>query len=119
MATLYDVIGVKQDAIIGEISHAYHAQALRHHPEKGGDPVVFHRLFQAHAVLSHVHRRKQYDLELWHIHMFGRARRIRQSADEPSSRACIPCHGTGWSYLVQNLSPHFKAPHVRCAYCTD
>ena len=37
----HDVLGVKPDAAPADITEAFRRYALRHHPDRGGDPVAF------------------------------------------------------------------------------
>jgi len=57
----YDLLGVTKDATPAEIKKAYHKQAMRLHPDKGGDPDDFKELQRAFEVLSDEELRKRYD----------------------------------------------------------
>ena len=37
----HDVLGVKPDATPADVTEAFRRYALRHHPDRGGDPVAF------------------------------------------------------------------------------
>ncbi|CAJ1402341.1 unnamed protein product, partial [Effrenium voratum] len=57
----YELLGVSKDATSAEIKKAYHRQAMRLHPDKGGDPDAFKELQRAFEVLSDEHLRRRYD----------------------------------------------------------
>lgn len=58
---LYDVLGVDKDANDKEIRDAYHKKAKEHHPDKGGDSMIFASVSFAYKVLSDPASRKEYD----------------------------------------------------------
>ena len=62
MKSLYDVLGVPKDAGADVIRAAYRKLALKHHPDKGGDPEKFKEISKANEVLSDEGRRKMYDM---------------------------------------------------------
>ena len=47
----YQTLGVAKTASQAEIKSAYRSLALLHHPDKGGDPQVFHKISEAYTVL--------------------------------------------------------------------
>ncbi|AFR93444.1 chaperone regulator [Cryptococcus neoformans] len=57
----YDLLGVKPDADANDIKKAYRKSALRHHPDKGGDPELFKEMTHAYEVLSDDQQRSLYD----------------------------------------------------------
>lgn len=60
--TFYDVLGVEKTASEEEIKKAYKKLALKHHPDRGGDPEKFKELSTAYEALSDPEKRKIYDL---------------------------------------------------------
>lgn len=59
--TLYKELNVSRNASSSEIKKAYHKQALKHHPDKGGDPETFKKIQAAYEILSDSEKRKRYD----------------------------------------------------------
>jgi len=57
-------LGMCRAASQSELRKAYHMQALRTHPDKGGNPVAFHKVHAAFEVLSDTQRRMAYDQHL-------------------------------------------------------
>ena len=57
----YEVLGVERDADVGTIKKSHRKMALKHHPDKGGDPDQFRLIQQAYEVLSDIQERKWYD----------------------------------------------------------
>merc|ERR1711924_97132 len=57
----YNILGVDKDASESEIKKAYRKLAMKHHPDKGGDPDLFKEMTEAHTVLSDPEKRKRYD----------------------------------------------------------
>jgi len=57
----YEALGISRDATDQEIRKAYRAMAMKHHPDKGGDPEVFKDIQEAHEVLSDPEKRQRYD----------------------------------------------------------
>ncbi|KAJ2714510.1 hypothetical protein H4R19_001688, partial [Coemansia spiralis] len=64
-ADLYELLGVAADAGEKELSRAYRASALLHHPDKNRDNPdaarLFHRVKDAYELLSDPRRRAAYD----------------------------------------------------------
>merc|ERR1711988_2060292 len=57
----YDLLGVEKDASESEIKKAYRKLAMKHHPDKGGDPDTFKKMTEAHTILSDSEKRSRYD----------------------------------------------------------
>lgn len=58
---LYEVLGVDKSADAKAIKKAYRKLAIKHHPDKGGDPEKFKEINAAHEVLSNPEKRELYD----------------------------------------------------------
>ncbi len=59
--THYQTLGVQPDAKFDAIRGAYRALVGKHHPDKGGDPVIFHAVQEAYEVVGDEARRRAYD----------------------------------------------------------
>uniref|UniRef100_A0A7S1XTA5 J domain-containing protein n=1 Tax=Phaeomonas parva TaxID=124430 RepID=A0A7S1XTA5_9STRA len=57
----YDALGVTRDATPEVIKRAYRRLAMKHHPDKGGDPEKFKEIGEAYEVLSDPGKRRIYD----------------------------------------------------------
>lgn len=57
----YDLLGVPPEASVADIRKAYKQQALRLHPDRGGDEAQFKRMKAAYDVLVDPTRRTMYD----------------------------------------------------------
>jgi len=58
---LYKVLGVEKNASASEIKKAYRKLAVKHHPDKGGDPDTFKEISKAYDILGDEEKRTQYD----------------------------------------------------------
>jgi curved DNA-binding protein len=58
---LYTVLGVPRTASSEDIKKAYKKQAMKHHPDRGGDPDQFRKVTEAYDVLSNSDKRTAYD----------------------------------------------------------
>lgn len=54
-------MGVKPDVTTDGITKAYRKLAMKHHPDKGGDPEQFRKISKAYKVLGDSVRRNRYD----------------------------------------------------------
>ena len=61
MANLYEALGVQKNASQDEIKKAYRKLAVKHHPDKGGDPERFKSITEAYNTLSDTRKRREYD----------------------------------------------------------
>lgn len=57
----YAILGVDKSASQNEIKKAYHKLAMKHHPDKGGDPEQFKKISEAYETLSDPSKRNEYD----------------------------------------------------------
>jgi len=57
----YSTLGVSQTASQDEIKTAYRKLAMKHHPDRGGDPKKFQAIQEAYDTLSDDEKRRQYD----------------------------------------------------------
>jgi len=62
---LYAELGVSRDATADEIKRAYRREAIKRHPDRGGDKEAFQRLQIANEILSDSARRAEYDATGW------------------------------------------------------
>lgn len=57
----YKVLGVAPSATSDEIKSAYRKLAMKHHPDRGGEPKKFQEIQEAYATLSDDQKRAEYD----------------------------------------------------------
>ncbi len=57
----YEALGVGRNASVDEIKKAYRRQAVKHHPDKGGDEARFKKINVAYEVLSNSDKKQRYD----------------------------------------------------------
>jgi DnaJ family protein A protein 2 len=60
--SLYEDLGISKESSPDEIKKAYRKLAMKHHPDKGGDPETFKKISHAHDVLSDDTKRRNYDM---------------------------------------------------------
>jgi DnaJ family protein A protein 2 len=58
---LYEGLGVEKNASQDEIKKAYRKLAVKHHPDKGGDPEKFKDINAAYEILGNPEKREIYD----------------------------------------------------------
>jgi DnaJ family protein A protein 2 len=61
MKNYYDILGISQNASNNEIKKAYKSLAMKHHPDRGGNPENFKQINEAYAVLSDPSKKEKYD----------------------------------------------------------
>merc|ERR1719436_359495 len=59
--SFYKALEVEKGASEPEIKKAYRKLAVKHHPDKGGDPEKFKEITRAYEVLSDPEKRSTYD----------------------------------------------------------
>ena len=57
----YQILGISKDASVDEIKKAFRRQAVKHHPDQGGDEAKFKEVNEAYEVLSNPEKRQRYD----------------------------------------------------------
>ena len=57
----YQILGIGKNASVDEIKKAFRRQAVKHHPDQGGDEAKFKEINEAHEVLSNPEKRQRYD----------------------------------------------------------
>lgn len=60
-SSLYKLLEVEKDASESDIKKAYKKLAMKHHPDKGGDPEKFKEVTRAYQILSDAEKRTAYD----------------------------------------------------------
>ncbi|PFH34118.1 putative DnaJ family chaperone [Besnoitia besnoiti] len=57
----YEILEVDRSASVADIKKSYRKLAIKHHPDKGGDPEKFKEISRAYEVLSDPEKRRIYD----------------------------------------------------------
>lgn len=58
----YKTLGVNRNASQDEIKKAFKKQAMKHHPDKGGDANTFQQINEAYETLGNSNKKQQYDM---------------------------------------------------------
>jgi curved DNA-binding protein len=58
----YNLLNVKKSATAEEIKKSYRSLAMKHHPDRGGDPDTFKNINEAYDILGSVSKRAAYDI---------------------------------------------------------
>lgn len=58
---MYNILGVEKTATAAEIKKAFRKSAMKHHPDKGGDPEKFKEISKAYEILGDAEKRETYD----------------------------------------------------------
>ena len=61
MSSYYEILNIESDASQNDIKKAYRKLAIKHHPDKGGDPEKFKQIAEAYEILSNTDKKQQYD----------------------------------------------------------
>lgn len=59
----YQILDVSKTASLNEIKKAYRKEAMKHHPDRGGDAVRFRQISEAYNILSDSNKRDLYDAQ--------------------------------------------------------
>ena len=57
----YEVLGIDRNASADEIKSIYKKNALKHHPDRGGDENKFKQMTEAYSILSDPTKKSNYD----------------------------------------------------------
>jgi curved DNA-binding protein len=57
----YNALGVSKNSSPDEIKSAYRKLAMKHHPDRGGDPKKFQDIQEAYSILGDANKRQAYD----------------------------------------------------------
>ncbi len=60
--THYQTLGVSPDSKHDAIRGAYRSLVSKHHPDKGGDPLLFKAIQEAYEILGDPAKRRAYDV---------------------------------------------------------
>jgi curved DNA-binding protein len=91
--TLYEILGVGQNATEDEIKKAFRKLAVKLHPDAGGDEEEFKQVSQAYEVLSDPKKRAEYDKALkYGSYMGGQA-----------GQGGAYAGGMDWSSIIESI----------------
>lgn len=96
--TLYEILGVSQDATEEQIRKAFRGLAVKLHPDAGGDEEQFKQVSQAYEVLSDPKKRAEYDQAL----KYGSYMGGQPGAGGYSSQGFSGA-GMDWSSIIESI----------------
>lgn len=54
----YSILGISETSSLDDIKRAYRKQAMKHHPDRGGDAALFKQINSAYTYLTELHSRQ-------------------------------------------------------------
>ncbi len=97
--TLYEVLGVAQDASEDQIKKAFRSLAVKHHPDAGGDEEEFKQISQAYEVLSDPKKRAEYDRAL----KYGAYMGGQPGGGQYAGQGYSSMGGMDWSSIIESI----------------
>ena len=97
--TLYEILGVSQDASEDQIRKAFRGLAVKLHPDAGGDEEEFKQVSQAYEVLSDSKKRAEYDKALKYGSFMGG----QPGAGGQAYGAGFSGGGMDWSSVIESI----------------
>lgn len=102
----YSILGVDRQASPDEIKAAYRKNAMKHHPDRGGDEQKFKEITEAYDVLGDPQKKSRYDM--------GGQPQYRSYTGSPFDQ--MDPFGMGanpMEEMFKNFGFHFRSEHVR------
>lgn len=109
---MYEILGLEKGASDAEIKKAYRKLAMKHHPDKGGDPEHFKKIQNAYDTLSDPDKRNP--VPDFFSNMFGgggHQRPVRRANHEHTITISLE---DAWRGTVKNLKITLKKPCITC-----
>lgn len=66
----YKILEINKQSSLEEIKKAYKKLAVKHHPDKGGNPEEFKKISEAYQILSDPEKRRIYDNSNYNTNLF-------------------------------------------------
>jgi DnaJ-class molecular chaperone len=106
MKDYYKILGVPKDASLDDIKKAYRSKAMKHHPDRGGDPKQFQEIQEAYNTIGDEGKKSEYDNPQPQMHGFHQAGPFTNSAGGPGFDDLFRFFGDGFG------SPFFRNASV-------
>jgi DnaJ-class molecular chaperone len=99
---MYDVLGLEKGASDADVKKAYRKLAMKHHPDKGGDPEQFKKIQGAYDILSDPQKKENFD-------RFGNAEGMPGGGGFPSPADFANMFGGQFGFNQQPKGPVRRA----------
>lgn len=101
MRSFYEILGVRRDASVDELRHAYYQRVKEAHPDHGGDAILFMNVRKGYSILANKQTRQRYDK--W-LASRERMEQFRTQESAKDTSATTPRENTNTNYHQYNTA---------------